>query len=167
MRKGANKGFVVLATIVVAFFVGISLGTSNLYALMEEIPLARIANESDLIVKGKIIASETRELNNKKGAIYTFVELLPETVLKGELPKSKIIIRTEGGCAPSGLCMASSNAPTYKLDEDVIVFLTKEGDIYVTTYLFQGKYTLKQDGIIKENGEAVQAFIEKIENILK
>lgn len=167
MRKGTRKGFLVVATICVAFFICISLGTSNLYAIMEDVPLSRIAIESDLIVKGKIVALESREINNKKGTIYTFAELEPEDVLKGDMPNSKIIIKTKGGCAPSGLCMSSSNAPTFKLGEEVIVLLTQEGDVYVTTYQFLGKYTIKKDGTIEENGEDVQNFLEKIEKILK
>ena len=109
-----------------------------------------LSKGADIIVIGKVIDQKS-QWNSEKSKIYTLVTLQVEEFLKGSTNQNRVIITHLGG-EVGAVGETYSHVPTFKDDEDVLVFL-KKSDKDQTLRVFEGeggKMTLHLDKISGE-----------------
>jgi hypothetical protein len=104
-----------------------------------------LARFSDAIVTGRVTdISSGRDL--RTNAIYTYVTLLVESALKGDIPEREIIVKQLGG-EVGGEGLGVSEQATFSRGEQVLLFLEtrpRDKTLY-TSALWQGKWTIDRD----------------------
>ena len=121
------------------------------FGIMLEYNLERLVQESTDIVSGKVIG-KICHWNETKTAIYTDVTIRIDKAVKGQA-KNSIIVQHPGGAITNsdgtGIGMGHSDAPKFKIDEEVFLFLARDqkADLFKVTANFQGKFTLVTDKV--------------------
>jgi len=123
-----------------------------------------LSKGADIIVTGKVVDQKS-QWNSEKSKIYTQVTLQVEEFLKGSTNQDRVIITHLGGEVGS-VGETYSHIPTFKNDEDVLVFLKKsEKDQSLRVFEGDGgKVTLYQDKI---SGEKVTSKNIKVSEMKK
>jgi len=109
-----------------------------------------LARFSDAIVTGRvgdISAGRDRITNN----IYTYVTIVIDEALKGDIPERSIVIKQLGGTIGNDGLSVGDQA-SFTRGEDVLLFLEtrpRDKTLY-TSALWQGKWTLDRDGVTGE-----------------
>ncbi len=99
---------------------------------------------SRLIIRGKVIAKETRQ-DNPTMAVFTYTTLEVIEVYKGQLSTSQITIKEVGGVYKN-VGSILYGVPEYSINEDVILYLDTWADGSLRTYQwFLGKYTVSAE----------------------
>lgn len=91
-------------------------------SLEANIPVAELVAQSDLIVRGRIIETES-SWNSDQTAITTRSTLEATYFLAGSSAEP-ITIYTDGGFVDGEIGMKSSNSPIFQVDEEVLLFLS-------------------------------------------
>src|SRR5439155_23249078 len=100
---------------------------------------------SSAIVEGRVTdVAVGRDIQTN--AIYTYVTVAVDDVLKGDIAEREIVVKQLGGRI-GDLTLAVADQPTFSRGENVMLFLEtrpRDGTLY-TTALWQGKWTLSVD----------------------
>ena len=123
--------------------------------------LETLVQESDRIVRGKVISLAYRAGTNEYGdeLIYTDVSIRVAEALKGD--RSDLLLTVEGGTL-NRLSLVLSDSPEFQVGEEVLVFAKKELLTYVPFAHLQSKYTISKDGIVVEKGMYFRNFKKQI-----
>jgi len=136
------------------------LATTMAGALMVKVETPELVASSTNIVTGKVLAVTSHYTANHK-SVYTTIDIAVQSELAGSTNSSEIVIRQAGGVMPD-LGIAIEDTPVFHQGEDVVLFLTGNGDgTYRVADMRQGKYTIANDAIM-ENGEPVSQFMAEI-----
>lgn len=106
--------------------------------------------QSDMIITGKVIEQKS-VWNSDKSGIYTFVTIRVDDLLKGAEYQSEIIVKHPGG-EVGNVGEVYSHIPTFRNDEEVLVFL-KKSSLDGSMRVFggdEGKYSFFEDKLTKE-----------------
>lgn len=127
--------------------------------------LSEMVYEADSILVGKVIKMESRWTEDK-GTIVTDVTIVVESYLKNPISTKEVVIQIPGG-EVGEIGLKVSDVPSFRVDEEVLIFLKKDTMAsWVTYHGAQGKYTIK-DGMVEELGISVDTVVTKIEGFLK
>lgn len=149
---------------VVLFLLAMPL-PSLLNAMMVKIPLEQLAKDAELIVMARV---ESVDSQKQEDILFSLAEFKVEKVLKGKAPSGeRVTVEFEGGRL-RGEAFLVEDSPNYRPGEEVVAFLKKipNGNRYTTVGMLQGKYLIKK-GIVLEENLPLEAFLKKIENILR
>lgn len=177
-RKIITSGIGLLATIPVLFVLSVALPVGNsIHTLESSVTDEELIQNSDMIVKGTLVNSETVELfygaDPKTPKIYTKWTISPDTVFKGE-SDSKYIEALMPGGEKEGFATIVDHVPDMHKGDVVILFLNKDpesvfGDNYVIAGPVAGTY-LVRDGIatneISDKTASEGEIIAKIQTTL-
>jgi hypothetical protein len=118
--------------------------------------LEQLSLGSERVVTGEVVDMESRYLIPGQ-AIYTFVTISVEEVVKGENVGKELILRVPGGTV-GDVEMTVSHSPSFLVGEDVLVFVTKQVDGQDIVYNAEnGKYTIV-DGLVVERDVPIDNF---------
>lgn len=120
------------------------------WTLMIGLSTEDLTQEAENIVVGKVVKKECR-WNEERTRIYTYVTIAVEEDLKGKAGGEEIIIRHLGG-EVGEIGLAVSDAPSFKEDEEVLLFLKKgkKPEVREVVGRAQGKFRVKRDEITGE-----------------
>src|SRR2546428_12912397 len=111
-----------------------------------------LAHLSDAIVTGRV-TDVAAGRDARTNAIYTYVTVLVDQVLKGDIAEREIVVKQVGGeIGNEGLGVPEQ--ALFARGENVLLFLEarrRDGTLY-TSALWQGKWTIERD---PSNGEAI------------
>ena len=126
-------------------------------AIMIRYSLERLATGSEKIVIGDVVDMESKYLEPGE-AIYTFVTIAVDEVVKGEDTAGNLVLRVPGGTVgPS--TMVVSHAPDFEVGQRVLVFTIHQVDGAEIVYNAEnGKYTI-EDGMVREKGVPLDNFL--------
>jgi len=155
------KGRVIL----VLFLFMAAMGSAPLWSTMIKYDLEQLSKGSEKIVIGKVIYTESSYLEAGK-AIYTFVTIEVDEVIKGDVVAGQIVLRVPGGSVGDET-MEVSHAPSFMIGEEVLVFVARQTDGQDVIYNAEnGKYTI-EDGIVVEEGVPLENFVLAIRAYLE
>lgn len=135
--------------------------SSFCFATEFQVPFHTIVQRSDRIVQGRVLSMSCHAGTNQYGdqLIYTDISIRTDQALKGE--RTNMLLTIEGGTA-NGITLKVSDVPTFKVGEEVVVFAKKQAAGYLLSFGSQAKYTIKNDGMIRENGMSYRNFTKSI-----
>ncbi len=140
-RRGAGAGALALAAALAALAIAPPpLDASTVLA----VPLDEMARRADQILTGRVVGVRS-QVSARRTSIHTFVTIEVDQWLKGGRGGSLVTLRVLGGEA-GGYRLVVAGAPSFQLDEEVLVF-TDGGAARVPTVfgLAQGKFRLETD----------------------
>lgn len=138
MKNGSRVVLVSLLPVVVSLFAASAFGQSN--SAMTEQLTAR----AEVIAIGKVTSVES-EWNESHTMIRTRVTLSVDQFVKGGSSERAMTIYVPGG-EIDGVGEIYSHMPTFRKDEDVVVFAEKgRDDRYRVSAGSQGKFLLEKD----------------------
>lgn len=147
-----------------------------------------LAAESSLIVEGTVSSISNSKWNTNDGkepdnvtfrdSIYHDISIKVSSVIKGSTSTDEFLrVRVYNGEIPDGKTLKkleSKGYPEYSIGEKVILFLSyddsqynksKANDYYVTTGMFQGKYTISEGKAInRKNSIESEKLLDIIKN---
>jgi Matrixin len=116
--------------------------------------MIRMTDESLVLGSSAIISGTVTDVQSARsasGAIYTYVTVTIDEVIKGYLPTASVTIRQPGGQVGDDVEWLFGNA-TYAIGEQVIAFLDQDGDGFLrTSQMALGKFSVEYDA----TGQAV------------
>jgi hypothetical protein len=136
------------------------------HAMMVERTLSELVKESDIIMRGTVIATSCRwgnpDYDPSRRIIMTDAWLRPAGVLKGANADTALFVETEGGFV-GDIGARVEDEPEFRTGEEVVVFLRpmNANSRRTVTGLVQGKYTVENDTIL-ENHLPVEQFVRDI-----
>lgn len=134
---------------------GIALLMGGLTSATSVRPLTvqQLASGADEIVYAKVKRVESFWTGQK---IETDVTLASSEVWKGS-PARDVVVRVPGGTV-GGITMRCSEAPTFRMSDDVVCFLKSKGATKEVYGWFRGQYTVV-NGLVREMpNTTLQAF---------
>jgi hypothetical protein len=133
---------------------------SPAFSMVKEMSLSEIVHESDVIVKGTVVATEAKWITDQRGShIYTLVTLAPETTVKGAVPGKQLTVEVPGGTV-GDVTESVSFSASFDKGEQVVLFL-KSGNIVGG---FQGKFTVYDGKVYSGNNEIpVEGFLQGVQ----
>lgn len=126
--------------------------------------IKNLSKGADMIVTGKVV-DQTSQWNSEKSRIYTNVTIQVDEFLKGTNNQNRIVITHLGG-EVGDVGETYSHVPTFKDDEDVLVFVKKSSkDESLSVFQGEeGKLTLYED---KTTGDKITSQNIKANEIKK
>lgn len=115
----------------------------------EELELKEMALQSDMIITGQSVNTETRWIEGGR-VLVTLATVAVGEVVKGE-PASTVTVVIPGGIdanRPIPVAMTYPGAPTISPQEEVFLFLTESDTVpgtYAVARFNEGKYSIVQD----------------------
>lgn len=108
----------------------------------EAVKLQRLSGDADLILTGKVTKQESGWTQNKT-RIITYTTITADEFIKGNSNQNSVVVVHPGG-EVDGVGELYSHMPTFKNDEEVLVFLKKDktGSDYNVLYGEEGKIAL-------------------------
>jgi hypothetical protein len=109
----------------------------------------QLASFADAIVTGRVTDVSTGR--DGTGAIYTYVAISVDTVLKGDIAEREIVVKQLGGVI-GGEGLGVGDQATFGRGEEVLLFLEtrpRDRTLY-TAALWQGKWTIDRDATTGE-----------------
>lgn len=154
-------------------------------------PIEKYINESQLIIKGKVINKEARneehllnqysvsqgvasvDRKNVKGIYTTFTVQIDE-MLRGKHDDQSIEVKMLGGCDEKGKCFRLSSNYDYQINDEVLIFLNYDevNDYFQSTSNGITAYVIWKNGKLVKAGDYIpvdsihSAFFEKEQNRL-
>jgi hypothetical protein len=137
------------------------LFSSLCFAAEFRVTMHDLIQGSDRILQGRVLSMSCHAGTNQYGdqLIYTDISIRADQALKGE--RTNMLLTIEGGTA-NGITLKVSDVPTFKVGEEVVVFAKKQTAGYFLSFGSQAKYTIKNDGRIRENGLSYRDFTKSI-----
>ena len=131
------------------------------FALEAPVSLQHLADESDRIVRGRVMKLTYSHGSNSYGdeLIYTHATVRVAEALKGD--RTDLVVKVEGGTL-NGITLTVSDTATFKTGEEVLVFLKKDLFEYRTLTRSSSKYTISDGGKILQNGRQYTSFRTEI-----
>jgi hypothetical protein len=122
---------------------------TSAFAIEAPVSLQTLSRDSDRIVRGKVTSLQCHPGTNEFGdeLIFTEVSIRTDEALKGE--RTPLLLTVEGGTF-NGVTLTVSDAPTFSVGEDVVVFAKKALTTFRPVFGGQSKYTISRDGIIAQ-----------------
>jgi hypothetical protein len=117
--------------------------TANTAALVVEKDLGTLTSEADTIVTGTVTNLQSQW---EDGKIFTYVTIATDDYTKGA-KEGDITIRIPGGTVGNISCWVS-DTPTFKIDEEILVFLRTEASYFDVVGWYQGKYTITDNEVV-------------------
>lgn len=128
-----------LVLVVLALAVSAALG-----AVLLRMDLPEMVEEAQVICLGRVAAIES-EWDEHRGVIYSFATIKLQRIIKGDGTGDTLVVRYLGGKV-GDVGMSVPGAPSFRTDEDVLLFLTAEEDgSYSVMGMSQGKYEIELD----------------------
>ncbi len=134
-------------------------------AVMIKYDLEQLSVGSEKVVIGEVVDMESRYLVPGQ-AIYTFVTIRVDEVIKGKSVSDELVIRVDGGTV-GDVEMTVTHAPSFQVGEEVLVFVTKQIDGQDIVYNAEnGKYTIVDGNVVEKNVPAdnftmvIRAYLE-------
>src|SRR4029453_4549193 len=116
------------------------------HAAMLNISIEELARKADTIVLGTV-TQQASAWDDQHTAIHTDVTVEVEQVLTG-LPREVVTLRVLGGVV-GGVGMGTSNGPTFRVGERVIVCLDTHAVPSSVVGMQQGKFTVEEKTVIR------------------
>ena len=115
---------------------------------------------SDAVLYGKCTGKKC-EWNENRTAIYTYVTIVPEGYIKGNLG-SEVVVAVPGGRVDD-ILVEVSETPIFLEDEEVVAFICKgkKGSNLITGG-FQGKMKIEKDPVTGKRSVIEQDFDEEL-----
>ena len=131
------------------------------FALEAPTALQHLADESDRIVRGRVMKLTYSHATNTYGdeLIYTHATVRVAEALKGD--RSDLVVKIEGGTL-NGITLTVSDSATFQTGEEVLVFLKKDLMEYQPLTRSGSKYTISSGGKVLQNGLQYTAFRTEI-----
>lgn len=107
--------------------------------LFQDVPA--LTRTSDAVVRGTVTRQQSRWTGDHR-RIVTDVELSVSETLKGT-PRSTLVIRQPGG-EVGDIGQRVDGLASFKVGEEVLVFLEQQGDGFIVSGLAQGKYRIER-----------------------
>jgi hypothetical protein len=158
MMKTTKRISVLSCLFIAAFAAVLSVGT--VFADVEELTLEQLVTRADRIVRGSVVGLES-QWDEDHALIYTSVTVSVRDCLRGERPSEEVTIKVPGGVVGE-LGLTVSHAPTFMMDEDVILFLQGQEIVGWS----HGKLTIVGSMVV-EKGIPVNEFIGQVHAILR
>ncbi len=135
-------------------------------ALMQKISVEDLTKEADVIVIGDIKDVESR-WSQGRTPINTHVMLSVENYIKGGKGQETLTIITQGG-SKWGFTVWVEDAPDFRKNEKVLVFLKKAGREFSVAGWAQGKYIVENEEVREISGEKVSLkdFLRRVEDAM-
>jgi len=123
---------------------------SEFYSQSLKSEIKNLSEGADMIVTGKVV-NQKSQWNSEKSRIHTNVTIQVEEFLKGSNNQNRIVITHLGG-EVGNIGETYSHVPTFKDDEEVLVFVKKSNKDESLSVFHgeEGKLTLYED---KTTGE--------------
>jgi hypothetical protein len=127
------------------------------FALQAPVSLQDLAEQSDKIVRGRIMKLTYSQETNSYGdeLIYTHATVRVAEALKGD--RTDLVVKIEGGTL-NGITLTVSDTTAFQTGEEVLVFLKKDVLEYRPLTRFSSKYTISSDGRVLQNGRQYTSF---------
>ena len=130
------------------------------FVLMDE---QTLMESSDIVATGTV-TSITSATSDASGAIYTYITVEPERIIKGQIDSDEMVIREPGGSVGSRR-QWTFGAPEFWVGERALLFLSRSSDgTLQTNSLAMGKFTLAVDRnghttAVRDFGEGASVFV--------
>jgi hypothetical protein len=126
----------------------------NNYSQTFRAEIEALSRDADVIITGKVTKQQS-EWNRDKTRIVTYTTVKAEEYLKGNIHNSFLIVSHPGG-EVDGVGEIYSHMPTFKDDEEVLLFLKndKKGNQYRVLYGEKGKIAIMNS----KSGEKLTAL---------
>jgi hypothetical protein len=136
------------------------------FALEAPVSLQTLTRDSDRIVRGKVMGFSYHQGTNEFGdeLIYTNVSIRTDEALKGDRTPLSLIV--EGGTF-NGVTLTVSDAPTFSVGEEVVVFARQSLTSFRPAYGGQSKYRIGKDGMILRKAVHYNEFKKEILETLR
>ena len=122
-------------------FALLALAATPAYAtVILHLTLAQKAADAEAIVHGKVVSQSTLE---EEGKIHTYTAIEVKEWLKGD-GEPEIKIRQLGGTL-NGITQKIAGDASFKIGEEVVLFLRPRGAYFTLTGLSQSKYAVIKD----------------------
>src|SRR5690242_624533 len=143
----AKKSMTRWLTALALLFASAAVSRASTFVQVSDEDLAR---QATVIVEGTVAGIESVAPPGE--AIYTYVTIDPQVILKGDIPNAPFVIRERGGTV-AGRTEWTWGSPSYAIGERVFLFL-KSGDdgVLHTLDLTLGKFAISAS----PSGESVQ-----------
>jgi hypothetical protein len=103
-----------------------------------------LTNQAETIMTGKCVSIRS-EWNEERTKIFTYINIAPQNLLKGDREPQSIIIRQPGG-EVGEIGMHVDGISVFEEGEEVLLFLEKgQNEFYRTLGLSQGKFSISTD----------------------
>jgi len=113
--------------------------------VMVKISDEALALSSEVIVTGSVNRIRTAHPDQASRALYTYVTIAVDQVLKGYVPSSHVVVRERGGRLGDEEQWLFGN-PAYAVGESVIAFLVRDNAGFLrTSQMALGKFTVEPD----------------------
>lgn len=100
-----------------------------------------LVDTSDIVLTGVVLRIETAA-PDERGALFTYVHVAPDRVLKGHIPRQSVVLREPGGQYGDTVEWLHGT-PTFWVGERVLVFLARNPDgTLQTNNLALGKFAI-------------------------
>jgi len=163
--SNARKGTVTLA-LAAGLLTGCLFSGSG-QAMMVAMSVEQLAGTADTIVVGTVL-EQTSAWNADRSAIHTDVVVSVDELVKGNAA-GEVVVRVAGGYIESeDIGMGTSNDPTFRDGEQVVLFLNAGDPVATLTGMFQGKLTVTDGTVTTNTGQAVSVdeFINTVRDSL-
>ena len=138
-------------------------------ALMLKMSTAELTGHADAIIRGKVTEMKS-EWDPQRRFIWTLVTILVSKSIKGGLADNQTVTVKIPGGVVGDVGQVTEHAPSFKIGEDVVLFLNGENyrgkKVFRVTGKFQGKHTVK-DGMLLEKKMPVADFLDQIDKEVK
>ncbi len=140
-------------------------GASSVLRLNDQ----QLVGLSTLIIEGRVVEMHS-EWNPNRTQIHTLVTLDVARAYKGTIAGGKLTVRMLGGRV-GDIAQRLVDAPTFSLDEDVIVFFEKDPSQPIAITGFnQGKLTVRTEAggrrVIAERGIPRDEFVDSLTRLI-
>ncbi len=163
-RRGYNLkqevGKMFRKSLMVLMFGMFMAGGTGPGVLAWEIPLEWLVARSDAIVTGEVI---TEKVIQDGKNFYTIYTVTVDRTLLGDRTKT-VQFRLFGGELPGQGGCWYSHRPVIKKGENIVIMLRNHSDQPVVGD-DQGKFTISADNRIRETGEELTDFLDRIQEI--
>ncbi|HEY6332800.1 MAG TPA: putative Ig domain-containing protein, partial [Blastocatellia bacterium] len=111
---------------------------------------AIISSDDDLIIGARAIITakvvkSTAQIDPASGEVFTYTTLKVEKTLKGQLPYREVVVKEEGGAAPTRITVVPGT-PEFQAGQEVLLYLDtrKDGSLRVHQ-MFLGRFAIVKD----------------------
>ena len=99
---------------------------------------------SDVILVGRV-ADSRAHWSTDRSVILTDTEILVDDVWKGSVEGNRVVVQALGGSV-DGIELEVDGSPALAVGERVVLFLTRQGDLFTTWGMKYGKLAVEGEG---------------------